>query len=342
MTNQLTVIEKKLDSQEIRQQLAAAFGENPESARRFVGSVLAEIKRSMGDKSKDLSVCTPDSIAQSMIDAANFKLAIDGRKHAHLVKRGSECTLQIGVAGYVAKINEHLPDAVISASVMYEGDTLSLNEQDGFTHYSYKCANPMESDTKKIIGAFAVVSFSKAGHRYQKVEAMPRTEIEKIRGKAKFDAIWAEWFTEKAKVAVVRRACKLLFQGIQGMQDIIEYDNRSFDMEWPSAAPDRTTIVDDLNSVIEGKSEEIKEIEINEPKLYKLSSKSATKEYQIVDEWFSDIKKTLDKFDKLEKFASFVKLNHANLEEARVNGAEIEVGEINDYMIQLQEKLQTT
>jgi hypothetical protein len=60
---------------------------------------------------------------------------------------------------------------------------------------------------------------------------MSLAEINKIKGKAKQDSIWQEWFEEKAKVAIIRRACKIHFSGIQQIEQITEFDNQDYDLE---------------------------------------------------------------------------------------------------------------
>ncbi len=56
---------------------------------------------------------------------------------------------------------------------------------------------------------------------------MNRAEIEKIKGCAKDKSFWDKWFTEKAKVACLRRACKMHFAAVT--HDLDAADNDNFD-----------------------------------------------------------------------------------------------------------------
>ena len=110
MSNQLAVIEQQLTSKDVTNRLAVALGLDPADEKaqteafKFASSVLAEVKKSEGAQYGDLTKCTPGSICQAMIDAANFRIAIDGRKLAHLESRwdsnlkGNVASLQIDTA----------------------------------------------------------------------------------------------------------------------------------------------------------------------------------------------------------------------------------------------------
>lgn len=239
------IIQNNLRAKEVgvRVRLALGYGENDpagkDEAHKYISSVLMEIQKTVGDAKRDLSVCTTESIIQSMIDAASFRLPIDGRKLAHLVKYGNKAQFQVGVRGYLYKIAEHYKDVDFTAEPIMEGDVFEVDDRDGFQSYTHKKANPLDDDMKNMRGIFACLSYStKSGQRYQKVLPMAMSEVNKIRGKAKQDFIWSEWFVEKAKVAALKRLCKLHFATAQGLDELIQYDNRTnFDLEMKDATP---------------------------------------------------------------------------------------------------------
>lgn len=351
--NQLVNLENKIASQEVVGQLAAVLGTD-EKARNFAGSVLAEIKRSQGDEKKDLTRCSPDSIVQAMIDAANFGLSIDGRKHAHLVKYGNAVQMQIGYAGYAFKLAEAFPDADVTTNVVYEGDQLEIDEKDGIQTYTFKRKNSFENDDSKIIGAFAAISYTnRGGVKVQKVTTLPRGEINKIRAKAKQDYVWKDWFTEKAKIAVFRRACKMPFQGILGLQKLLEYDNRNFDLmekKLPRSQPEN--IIDHINQVIEQEAvvetlppiieqnPEPEEAAKEEIKSFKVMTRGKVNNYATLEEWEKAVENVLKSYTDITQFSVFLKKNKDHFEEVAAAGGENFIKKIDQISLKLQEKIQ--
>lgn len=216
---------------------------------KYAGSVLAEVEKTVGDSKRDLSVCRPDSIVQTMVDAARFRLMIDGRQLAHIVKYGNTATLQIGYRGYIAKIREHFDDADINVFPVYEGDTLEISGGDGFDRYTHKRGNPFADGENGFQGIVAALYYKKGDREFQKVITMSAQEIGKVRKAAKQDYIWSAWFIEKAKAAAVKRICKLQFAEISILQEMLAFDNqRHFDIERPIDVTKAGSIVDNLNA----------------------------------------------------------------------------------------------
>jgi hypothetical protein len=58
---------------------------------------------------------------------------------------------------------------------------------------------------------------------------MNRGDIDKIRSKAKTSDIWNAWYSEKAKVACLRRACKAHFSSVTN--DMDEIDNQAYELD---------------------------------------------------------------------------------------------------------------
>jgi len=257
MGNNLQVIGNTLRSAETQGKLMLALGvNNPKSteakneAKKYCASVLAEVEKSAGSKN-DLTTCNPDSIVKCMIDAAQFRLMIDGRQHAHLIKYGNAVSLQIGYRGYLAKIAEHYEDADINVFPVYKGDTLEISGKGGFDDYEYKRANNFPSDND-FEGVCAALYYKKGGREFQKVITMSASEIQKIRNVAKQDFIWKAWFIEKAKAAAIKRLCKVQFSSMTLIQDMINYDNKEgFDMDKQNMNSGSRSILDNLNEGID-------------------------------------------------------------------------------------------
>jgi phage RecT family recombinase len=209
---------------------------------KYVISVLNEIKKTANDDKKSLVNCTPDSIISAIKQACDLQLEIDGRQHCHLVKYNkntgtkespkwiSEAQLQVGYRGFIYSIKRAYPDANIDCKLVYEGDSFVVKSEGDTTTYSLEIKDPF-SKKEKIIGGYCHISYTLGGRLVSFCETMSLAEINKIKGKAKQDSIWQEWFEEKAKVAIIRRACKIHFSGIQQIEQITEFDNQDYDLE---------------------------------------------------------------------------------------------------------------
>ena len=209
---------------------------------KYVISVLNEIRKTIGDNNKDLSKCTFLSIESSIKQACDLQLEIDGRQHCHLVKYNkntgtkenqkwiSEAQLQVGYRGFIYSIKRAYSDANIDCKLVHEGDLFVVKSEGDTTTYSLEIKDPF-AKKEKIIGGYCHISYTLGGRLVSFCETMSLAEINKIKGKAKQDSIWQEWFEEKAKVAIIRRACKIHFSGIQQIEKITEFDNQDYDLE---------------------------------------------------------------------------------------------------------------
>lgn len=256
MSNNLQVISDTLRNQVTQGKLMLTLGHQKPTAeakndvKKYCASVLAEVEKSYGGKN-DLTTCSPDSIVKCMIDAARFRIMIDGRQHAHLIKYGNQAQLQLGYRGYIAKICEHFDSADITVFPVFKGDTLDIKGQDGFESYDYSRGKPFPKD-EDFEGVCAALYYKKGGREFQKVITMSSDEIGKVRAVAKQDFIWKGWFLEKAKVAAIKRLCKTQFAGINEIQNMISYDNQNnFDMNKPNVNDSARNILDSLNSEID-------------------------------------------------------------------------------------------
>ena len=251
MTQQLTPyakIDNFLKTKEVTGKLKLALGDQ-EEAYKYIGSVLSEIQKSMSDPKKDLSLCTPDSIGRAIVDAASFKLPIDGRGYAHLVKYGTTATFQVGYKGLIAKISEVYQNVNFTAEIVFKDDDLSISDVDGYQAYTHKKKNPFESNQANMIGVLAVLQYENHGKKYQKIVTMPKSEVDQIRKTAKQDYIWSAWYYEKAKVAALKRLCKINFATVMGLQELIAFDNNE------NHSVEAKPVANDINKIIENELE---------------------------------------------------------------------------------------
>lgn len=197
---------------------------------KYILSVLNEIKKTKGDDKKDLTTCTPESIVMAVKTACDLNLEIDSRQHCHIVKYGQVANLQIGYRGFIYSIKKFYPDANIDVQMVYDGDEFKIIKEGDVTTYSLTRLNPFASQND-IIGGFCYISYTLGNRLVSFCETMSKSEILKIRSKAKQDFIWKEWFEEKAKVAIIRRACKIHFSGLQEITNITDYDNQEYELK---------------------------------------------------------------------------------------------------------------
>ena len=198
---------------------------------KYVISVLNEIRKTIGDDKKDLSKCTPLSIESAIKQACDLQLEIDGRQHCHLIKYGTTATLQVGYRGFIYAIKRAYPDANIDCKLVYKGDAFTIRSEGDATTFSLEVKDAFSRTQADVVGGYCHISYTVEGRLVSFCETMSLAEINKIKGKAKQDFIWKEWFEEKAKVAIIRRACKIHFSGIQQIEQITEFDNQDYDVE---------------------------------------------------------------------------------------------------------------
>jgi phage RecT family recombinase len=215
-------------------------------AKRYASSVLTTI-----DSDPKLQDLEPKSIVLSMIDAAKFKLEIDGRKLAYIVPYGGKATMQISYKGFAAKLKEHYPDMDYTVGMVYEKDVFNLKDNDGYQEYQHIANNPFMQQAEGLKGCFVCLKWTENGQKRQKVIIVPKADLDKMKAKSK-GGNWGDWYSQMAIKSAFKRACKLHFASISTLSDMSNYDNETnvsaksdavFDSEKPS-------IIDNLNKEI--------------------------------------------------------------------------------------------
>ena len=217
-------------------------------ANKYIKSVLLEIAKSKSDSKKDLSVCTPLSILTAVKQAVDLGLEIDSRQHCHLIKYGDSAQLQVGYRGFIYAIKRAYPDANIVVNLVKEGDIFSIKKDGDIEEYTHTIKDPFAGQDK-IIGGYCYISFTLGNRKIAKVETVSKEEINRIKGSAKQDFIWKAWFEEKAKVAIIRRGCKVIFAGLSNdlLDNLVNKDNENFDLNQETKSEPK--IINDLPKV---------------------------------------------------------------------------------------------
>lgn len=255
MSNQLAIIEQKLNSPAVTQDLMLALDLQPgeeeaiREAKKYTGSVLMEIKRTEGSGNyTDLTTASPDSIVRAMIDAAKFKLQIDGRKLCYLEKRGNAVGLQINANGFVAKIKESYPDATFVITPVFKGDPAPSIKQhpDGNKSCEFTSTNVF-ADASALTGILVQISYTDhGGKQVQDVQAVPVADLKKMQAQSKSKA-WGTYTIERMKTAALKRATKWHFRQNATLQQLVDFDNEQNYHAEP-ATPVRNSIIDNINS----------------------------------------------------------------------------------------------
>lgn len=168
----------------------------------FAMQMLAKNDFSMSTANKN-----PQSVRMAMLNVASTGLTLNpANGYAYLVPRDGAIVLDISYKGLI-KI------ATDSGSVAWARADL-VHEQDEFTYHGPAVipehkANPFK-DRGQIVGAYCIAKTSDGDIL---TEVMDMVELEKIRSKSqayvkKRAGPWADWFSEMARKAVIKRASK--------------------------------------------------------------------------------------------------------------------------------------
>lgn len=261
--NNLAVIEHQLQSESVKNQLMLALDLNPDDessireASKYIESVKMQIMRTKGTGGyTDLTSADPQSIVSAFIDAANFKLQIDGRNLCYLEKRAGRVSLQINANGFVAKIKEQYPDARFIITPHFQGDPkprVSTDEKGNKT-CKIDSENPF-GKIEELEGIFVQISYTDhGGEKISDVQPVSIGDLRVMASKSKSNA-WKDFPLERMKTAALKRACKWHFRQNATLQAVIDYDNKqNFDVEQPASRV-RPTIVDNINAATSDKPE---------------------------------------------------------------------------------------
>ena len=217
-------------------------------AKKYASSVLTTIESD--PKLQDLE---PRSVVLAMIDAAKFKLEIDGRKLAYIVPYGGKATMQVSYKGFLAKLKEHYPDMSYTAEMVFDGDKFDVRDDAGFQTYTHVKADPFQTDVSKLKGVFVSLAWSDNGVKNQKINIVPKSDLDKMKAKSK-GGNWSEWYSQMAIKSAIKRACKVHFAAISTVAEMAEYDNvvNSAVKSDPVMDEGKPNIIDNLNSQITG------------------------------------------------------------------------------------------
>lgn len=210
----------------LMKQIAEKMGAMPEGFNkdRFVLNCITLIRDMLKDKKKreNLDGISADSIALCMIKGAFLGLDfLSGECYA--IPYGKEMNFQTDYKGEIKVCKKHSiqPIKDIFAKVVREGDLYDEGVDDGKQKLTFK---PLPFNNGKMIGAFAIVTFTDDSMLY---ESMSAEEIENVRqnySKAKDSDAWKKSSGEMYRKTVIRRLSKYIEKDFDKVEQLMAYD----------------------------------------------------------------------------------------------------------------------
>ena len=226
-TKQVTTAEYLNNIQDaLMKQIAEKVGAMPEGFNkdRFILNCITLIRDMLKDKKKreNLDGIAADSIALCMIKGAFLGLDfLSGECYA--IPYNKEMNFQTDYKGEIKICKKHSiqPIKDIFAKIVREGDLYDEGVEDGKQKLVFK---PLQFNNGKIIGAFAIVTYTDGSMLY---ESMSAEEIEGVRqnySKAKDSDAWKKSSGEMYRKTVIRRLSKYIEKDFDKVEQLMAYD----------------------------------------------------------------------------------------------------------------------
>lgn len=191
---------------------------------RFVLNCVSLIRDMLKDQKKreNLNGISADSIALCMIKGAFLGLDfMSGECYA--IPYSGEMNFQTDYKGEIKICKKHSiqPIKDIFAKLVREGDEYDEGVEDGKQKLTFR---PISFSDKKIVGAFAIVTYTDGSMLY---ESMSASEIEKVRevySKAKNGDAWKNSTGEMYRKTVIRRLSKFIEKDFDKVEQLMAYD----------------------------------------------------------------------------------------------------------------------
>lgn len=234
-------------------EIASRLNMPVEQARSMVYGLLGHVAGS--EQKAKFDNCTMPSILNCIKTAYDLHLPIDARKLVHLIPyeikvwdpaarknvgTGQyEAKLQIGKGAYVNIIKREYPGAIIHTGLVWKDDEFEVVEENGEAKYVYKPKNPFRSDYGHLLGSFCYIAYQSGGRWFSTLTRPDKGDIDKGRAMAAENSkAWNNFYGEMAQKFSIKRAGKLLMDGVQAWADIEAKDNEQYDL---SAGDDTAT-----------------------------------------------------------------------------------------------------
>lgn len=130
------------------------------------------------------------------------------------------------IRGIVNRVMRSGKIKLFYAEVVYDSEAFRIDQTQGDRRPSHDFDPMRRGADKDIIGAYSVAVYDDGT---TDCEPMPRAEIDKVKASAKTNKVWDGWFSEKAKVAVMKRHSKRLPLSAEDMDFILNRDETDFE-----------------------------------------------------------------------------------------------------------------
>lgn len=170
---------------------------------QFAGQAIA--------KNDKLSMCTPDTVKDSIINVAAIGLTLNpALGFAYLVPESqkigndwvNQCTLKISFKGLLKIANDSGSVLWVKAEIVRDQDTFIYKGPCDMPKHEF---NPFSGDRGPTVGVYCVAKTFEGDYL---VDIMDLAEINKIKDCAKTKGVWDKWLDEMAKKAIIKRASK--------------------------------------------------------------------------------------------------------------------------------------
>jgi recombination protein RecT len=138
------------------------------------------------------------------------------------------------IRGIVNRVMRSGKIKLFYAEVVYDSETFMIDQSRGDRRPAHQFDPMRRGADKDIVGAYSVAVYEDGT---TDCEPMPRAEIEKVKASAKTKNVWDGWFSEKAKVAVMKRHSKRLPLSAEDMDFILNRDETDFDQSPRDVTP---------------------------------------------------------------------------------------------------------
>lgn len=139
------------------------------------------------------------------------------------------------IRGIVNRVMRSGKIRLFYAEVVYADENFKIDQSQGDRRPGHEFDPMRRGADRDIIGAYSVAVYDDGT---TDCEPMPRAEIEKVKASAKTKNVWDGWFSEKAKVAVMKRHSKRLPLSAEDMDFILNRDETDFDQSPRDVTPD--------------------------------------------------------------------------------------------------------
>lgn len=202
-------------------------------------------------KTPGLQACTPTSLLQSVLVAAELGLEPGGALgHLYLVPFKTTCTPIIGYRGLIELARRSGEISSVRAVVVRERDKFRMTEgiEQTIDHEPY-----LDGDAGALRYVYCVIRLKDGGVH---VEVMSKSQIDAIRARSRSGSSgpWVTDYDEMAKKTVTRRGLKWAPLSSERFEKALEHDNADYvDGEIVAQALDATTTAEGVKERIAAK-----------------------------------------------------------------------------------------